>query len=245
MSTQPEFKGQCKAEIDLGMASSRDPVNAFLPDLYARTTTIYSPWYTRTCPVCRHKFREGDRVRLCPGHQGKPCSQAYHDDSQYNLHCWHTHFTDGNVCKASGYDRFAERHIEGCRFTWSGEFPDQGQTGAQAAPPSRNPILVRQFEAGLESVWQAFGEHDVILAQPGDFFIGHNCPWCRFQVRAGDHVVKCPCGRCETYFHDDIYRHLECWNEWNGSQGLFFCPTTGSRIPPENLRNTRNDANAV
>jgi hypothetical protein len=26
---------------------------------------------------------------------------------------------------------------------------------------------------------------------------------------------------------------------------LFFCPTTGARIPPENLRNVRYDANAV
>jgi hypothetical protein len=161
------------------------------------------------------------------------------------LRCWQAHFTADQVCKEGGYDRFAERHVEGCHFTWSGRFPDQDQGEGPAEPVRRNEILVRQFESGLESVWQAFGERAVLLAQPDDPFIGHNCPWCRFQVRAGDHVVKCSCGKCETYFHDDIYRHLECWNEWNGSQGLFFCPTTGARIPPENLRNVRYDANTV
>ena len=171
---------RCRAEIDLGIASSRDPVNAFLPDLHPRTTTIYSPWYTRTCPVCGHKFREGDRVRLCPGVEGKPCGQAYHDDAHYDLRCWPERFKGGQVCKKGGYDRFAGRDVAGCSFTWSGEPAD----------------------------------HD------------------------GAHVVKCPCGRCETYFHDDIYRRLECWNQWNGSQGLFYCPTTGARIPPEKLRNT-------
>jgi hypothetical protein len=231
---QSSMRDIFRMEFDLGNASSRDPANAFLPDLYPRTTTIYSPWFTRTCPVCRQRFREGDRVRLCPGVEGKPCGQPYHDDRQYNLHCWQTHFRDGNVCKKAGFDRFAGLHLEGCGFSWSGTFPDQDPTTRLAENPApRNEILVRQFELGLKSTWRAFGERAVLLATPGDSFIGHNCPWCRFQIRAGDHVVKCPCGRCETYFHDDIYRHLECWNQWNGSQGLHFCPTTGSRIAIE------------
>lgn len=221
----------CRLELDLGIESSRDPVNAFLPDLTLRTTTIYSPWYTRTCPGCRHKFREGDRVRVCPGTAGKPCGQAYHDDTHFNLRCWQSHFRDGHVCKESGFDRFANEHVEGCGYTWSGGFPDEETTcPAVATDSKRNEALVRQFEIGLMSTWRAFGARHVLVAKPGDSFIGHNCPWCRFQIRAGDHIIKCPCGKCQTYFHDDIFRHLECWNQWNGSQGQHFCPTTGSKI---------------
>jgi hypothetical protein len=176
-------------------------------------------------------------VRLCPGVEGKPCGQAYHDDGHYDLRCWPEHFKGGQVCKKGGFDRFAGRDVAGCSFTWSGTPADHdGATGQADSASQRNDVLIRHFESGLMSVWRAFGERDVLLAKPGDSFIGHNCPWCRFQIRVGDHVVKCPCGKCETYFHDDIYRHLECWNQWNGSQGLFFCPTTGARIPPEKLQ---------
>jgi hypothetical protein len=227
----------CRVAFDLAIASSCDPINAFLPDLHLRTTTIYSPWFTRSCPACRQKFREGDRVRLCPGVEGKPCGQAYHDDGQYNLRCWDAHFRDGNVCKKKGFDRFAGRHVDGCGFTWAGTLPDRDPPTRLAAGRSpRNGTLVRQFEAGLKSTWRAFGEREVLLAVAGDPFIGHNCPWCRFQIREGDHIVKCPCAICFTYFHDDIYRHMECWNQWNGSRGLHFCPTTGSKIPADKMQ---------
>jgi hypothetical protein len=163
---------RCRAEIDLGIASSRDPVNAFLPDLHPRTTTIYSPWYTRTCPACGHKFREGDRVRLCPGVEGKPCGQAYHDDGHYDLRCWPEHFKGGQVCKKGGFDRFAGRDVAGCSFTWSGTPVDHdGSTGQADSASQRNDVLIRHFERGLMSVWRAFGERDVLLAKPGDSFM--------------------------------------------------------------------------
>jgi hypothetical protein len=28
----------------------------------------------------------------------------------------------------------------------------------------------------------------------------------------------------------DIYRHLTCWNEWNGARGHDYCPTTCTPI---------------
>ncbi|HEY4389505.1 MAG TPA: hypothetical protein VGN34_34120, partial [Ktedonobacteraceae bacterium] len=60
----------------------------------------------------------------------------------------------------------------------------------------------------------------------------HKCPWCRFRVRVGDWVVACPCqSNCGTYFHQDVFRHLTCWNEWNGVTGHNFCPTTGASYP--------------
>src|SRR5262245_62056160 len=52
------LKARLRQEIEGGIAASRDPVNASLPELAARLTTIYSPWYTRTCPECKDKFRE-------------------------------------------------------------------------------------------------------------------------------------------------------------------------------------------
>lgn len=60
--------------------------------------------------------------------------------------------------------------------------------------------------------------------------IGHKCPWCRFHIRIGDCVVQCPCGNCNTWFHDDLYRHLTCWNAWHGPQGNKYCPVTGAQI---------------
>lgn len=231
-----------KLELDLGIVSSRDPTNAFLPDLHARTTTIYSAWYTRTCPVCQSKFREGDVVRLCPGVNGKSCGQAYHDDMQYDLQCWKEYFHAQNVCKKPSKDRFTGEDIPGCDFVWNGHFPDSLHKGSQEKTAQRrNERLARQFLDGLETVWKPFGERTIIQVRKGGETVGHNCPWCRFNIRAGDHIVKCPCDKCNTYFHNDIYRHLECWNEWNGSKGLSFCPTSGAKIPMEKLRRAWNE----
>jgi len=220
------LKARLREEIDAGRAASRDPDNAELPDLYARQTTIYSPWYTRTCPECKHKFREGDHARLCP-----VCGQAYHDDDQYELACWQDHFADGSVCRESRTDPISGVYRQGCDYRWSGIFPDESKDAEAESQPARRVFEVTtQFLRGLENVWSSFGEEAVFEVEAGTPIVGRKCPWCRFQIRAGDRVVKCPCGDCDTYFHDDIFRHLTCWNEWNGSQGNDYCPTTGAKI---------------
>ena len=220
------LKAQLRQEIEAGIAASRDPENAALPALYARITTLYSPWYTRTCPECTLKFREGDRVRLCP-----TCGQAYHDDDQYHLHCWEAHFINGKVCKPNRYDPIAEVNRPGCEYRWPGTFPDARPGERDHARQSRRIRHISQhFLQGLETIWTPFGKESIYEVKPGDSMIGHKCPWCRFMIRVGDHVVKCPCGKCETYFHDDIFRHLTCWNDWNGTRGHDYCPTTGARI---------------
>lgn len=225
---EPLLRAHLRVEIDAGIAASRDPKNAGLPDLHARVTTIYSPWYTRTCPECKHKFREGDRVRLCP-----QCGQAYHDDDHYDLHCWQEHFADGSVCRPDRRDPIHGRHIPGCDYRWSGKFPDEEAETDDATSSTRITEVTAQFMSGLENVWSPFGEEDLFEVAADDPIVGHNCPWCRFQIRAGDRVVKCPCGECNTYFHDDVFRHLICWNEWNGSGGNDYCPTSGARIAQE------------
>lgn len=216
-----------REEIDQGISNSRDPENSNLPALAARITTMYSPWYTRTCPECKHKFREGDRVRLCPN-----CERAYHDDDQYHLHCWQQHFSGPEkACTKGGVDRFTRQMEPGCDFNWQGHFPDElkNAAGENEITASRIPEVTSDFLKGVQTIWKPFGDEKVIEVAEDDYIVGHNCPWCRFKIRAGDRVVKCPCGNCETYFHNDLYRHLECWNEWNCIEGKHYCPTTGER----------------
>lgn len=223
---QSRLKLSLRQEIDIGIAASCDPQNAGLPDLFARTTTIYSPWYTRTCPECKLQFREGDRVRLCP-----KCGQAYHDDDQYHLYCWQSRFANGNVCKKERYDPIAELNRDGCTYQWCGTFPNENEGNNGEKTRSMQVELVSvHFLQGLEKIWTPYGEEVVYEVKQEDPQIGHRCPWCRFLIRAGDRVVKCPCGNCDTYFHDDIFRHLTCWNDWNGTRGHDYCPTTGARI---------------
>lgn len=226
------LKSRLREEVQAGLAASRDPKNAGLPDLCLHQTTMYSPWFTDTCPECQHKFREGDMVRLCP-----KCGRVYHDDDQYQLHCWQDHFADGGVCRKGGFNRYHKRQRESCDYTWSGTFPEMCQEDdgkpAPSRPTQRIPQVTEQFLSGLEVFWTPFGEENVLEVPPGSRIVGHECPWCRFQIRAGDRVVKCPCGKCNTYFHDDVFRHLTCWNEWNGSEGNDYCPTTGAKIERE------------
>jgi hypothetical protein len=227
--SEPQFKARLREEMEAGMSASRDPANAGQPDLSVRVTTIYSPWYTRTCPVCKNKFRDDDSVRLCP-----LCEQAYHDDDSYHLHCWQERFQIQGVCKVSRYDQILEVEEQGCNYRWSGTFPQKALTRRAGQEPQRRVALVTaHFLQGLEAIWKPYGEESVFEVAESSPIIGHHCPWCRFQVRAGDRVVKCPCGKCSTYFHNDVFRHLTCWNDWNGSRGHDYCPTTGAKIAAE------------
>ena len=219
------FFERLKKEVQEGSDASLDPVNAGLPDHFIRTTTIYSPWYTRTCPVCKLKFRENDNVRICPF-----CKQAYHDDDQYSLHCWQKHFANDNVCKKEGTDPILGIKRKGCKFKPTDAFNDQDNIRQQEHFSGRIEKVSEQFLLGLESMWKPFGNSQIIEVKPDDPMIGQKCPWCRFSIRVGDRVVKCPCNNCNTYFHNDIFRHLECWNDWNGTKGNDFCPTTGAKI---------------
>ena len=58
------LKEMLRGELMFGEKMAEDPVNANLPDLAVRVTTIYSPWYAQGCKVCHHKFREGDCLRI-------------------------------------------------------------------------------------------------------------------------------------------------------------------------------------
>jgi hypothetical protein len=213
-----------REEIDIGIAGSRDPANANLPELASRTTTIYSPWYMRSCSYCKHKFRDGDLVRLCPA-----CTRGYHDDEQYRLFCWQKRFSDGAVCRVERYDPIAEVMEVGCSYRWSGTFPDSPKPTSKLKR-RRIVRISSQFLRGIEKVWKPYGHEPVFEVDDDSAIIGFSCQWCRSQIRGGDRVVRCPCGKCSGHFHNDIYRHLTCWNDWNGSRGHGYCPVTGERI---------------
>ncbi len=227
MITQDEtdamsLKQMLRAEILCGEEMSEDPVNANLPDLVIRVTTIYSPWYAQSCKVCRHKFREEDSVRLCP-----QCDEAYHDDQRYGLHCWQAWFEDGRRCRIGRVDHFYDEPLDvpACDYRSPRDLMRESHAadGGGALPSER---LVSQFLAGLEGVWRPFGRHKNFQVRRSSSLAGQNCPWCRFKVRAGDWVVACPCG-CGAHFHQDVFRHLTCWNDWNGVTGKDYCANTG------------------
>lgn len=230
------LKQQISIEVELGIALSADPVNANRPDLDLRITTLNSPWFARTCRICKDKFREGDQVRLCPN-----CSEPFHDDKQYSLHCWQKKFAAGAICKEGRQegepDRFNEsgRGIPRCEFSCSSpadidtSLPSSEKASSHSSPAA---LLVKQFVKGIETTWRPFGEQQSIKVVPGSSPVGHYCPMCRFRMRVGDWVVACPCqSNCGTYFHQDVFRQLTCWNNWNGVQGNNHCPNTGALYP--------------
>src|SRR5579859_2170972 len=186
------LKQQISAEVELGIALSADPANANLPDLAIRVTTINSPWFARTCRICKDKFREGDQVRLCPD-----CGEAFHDDNQYSLHCWQKKFAGGAICKEGGPDRFNEGGSGLPRCEFSGASPADLEaltTTSERASSHSSPaaLLVKQFVKGIETTWRPFGERESVKVVRGSPAVGHKCPWCRFRVRIGDWVVACP-----------------------------------------------------
>lgn len=207
--------------FEAGIKMSIDPQNANLPPLTLRTTTPHSPWFMTNCTICQNQFREGDLVRLCPR-----CEKPYHDDPQFNLTCWMQKFSAGGICTVANLDvRFSPQIIPACEYTWDGLLPDKADFMRSPAA-SLSSESVNQFVAGLRTSWPTFDDKQIYKVQSGDPMVSRICPWCRLRIRAGDWVVECPCG-CGTYFHEDIFRHLTCWNEWNGVEGNEYCPNTG------------------
>lgn len=209
-----------RLEIDKGIEMATDPANINLPELAQRITTKNSPWFMEHCPTCRNLFRIDDRVRLCP-----ICEEAYHDDPQFELNCWHQKYGEQQPCGNWLDDELGSNNMQCCDYVWEGQLPIE-QTETAATPeimPSQTTM--QQFVGGVRTIWQPFSGQPVLKVNSQDVMVGRKCPWCRFNIRVGDWVIACPCG-CGTYFHEDVFRHLTCWNEWNGAQGKRYCPNT-------------------
>jgi hypothetical protein len=183
-----------------GLAMARDPQNAhLLDDPHApRVTTIYSAWYRTVCALCRHTFREEDRVLPHPTRKGS----MVHEDPHMALCCW---------------SRLLGQHVD-------------------AAYLSTIHAQVRaQFLQGLNTHWHPDPHVQQIIVEPESPFIRRRCPVCRHTIRIGDTVVVCPCGRdgCHGVFHQDITRHLTCWDTWSRGGNRPYCAFTGAPFQSE------------
>jgi hypothetical protein len=74
--------------------------------------------------------------------------------------------------------------------------------------------LREEFMRGLRIHWNPAKDAQAILVPSRSNLIGLKCPICRHTVRGGDWVVPCSCNRCGGVFHQDITRHLTCWETW-------------------------------
>lgn len=215
----PPMWNPIDTHLQYGQNMSRDPLNAgAMGSADVQVTTMHSLWFLKVCHVCENRFRAGDRVRVCP-----KCGRARHDDARYGLHCWQAHFGAGHICDEGQTDpRFTLE--EPCHYK---PLTLSDKDTATTLDVEISQAMYDSFMEGLQGNWQPFGDIEVIKAQKGDAFIGQKCLICGNRVRVGDWVAACPCGKCNNYYHQDIFRHLECWDIWNkGRQGhvLDTCP---------------------
>lgn len=213
-------------EMLAGIEMASDPLNAGLALLLRRQTTLESAWFAASCGYCHLKVREGDWVRVCPD-----CGQAYHDDERYEFDCWRRKVATGEVCKVGGVDEFDEDVVEpSCDYVWPRSLLDEPLEKEQQSEQAPSERFMRYFLGGLSKVELSFGNQSMIKVPRDSVLRGRPCPYCRYSIRIGDWVVECPCG-CGTYFHQDLFRHLSCWNDWNGSKGKTHCLNTSRPFP--------------
>jgi hypothetical protein len=94
---------------------------------------------------------------------------------------------------------------------------------------SGNTALRAVFLDALHQHWHPDANLHCLTVERGSPFIGRKCPICRHTVRPGDIVVPCPCGwDCGGVFHQDITRHLTCWDTWSRGRDRAYCPFTGA-----------------
>ena len=213
-----------KKEFDEGLLAAKDPENAYLPKDANRKTTKYSDWFPLTCPECKHEFRLGDIVRLCPF-----CGQAYHNDDKHHLYCWTNHFSNKKPCREPFDDKFNKKYDEGCDFYVKDNLSDCNNY-SNNYNELHIPEIEKQFKNGLAVHWKSFDNLKEHKVEYGDPAIGLECQWCKFTIRPGDVVVKCPCNNCSSYFHNDQEKHYKCWNEWNTPVRRDYCIKTSSKI---------------
>ena len=209
-------------ELEKGIEISRDPVNAILGDLAIKTTNITSDWFADTCMVCAFTFREEDKVRLCP-----KCKRAIHQEPRYGLECWQNHYQQSDLCPCGEYEpsykvKVNHEDLENVEDkNPESEYLDKGTI---------IPAIYDQFTNGLQKHWTPFrGEKVTIrVASRGDSVTGKKCQGCQFRIREGDRYIRC--SDCElAYFHSDVLRHLNCWNNWHGQEGRNYCPISGKK----------------
>jgi hypothetical protein len=190
--------------IKRGFKLARDPQNALIRDPHTpRTTTIYSEWYRDVCPICHHTFREDDLVLP---HPDPPASRS---SRRRRITMVHEDHRSALCC-------------------WSAL---HGHIADQVITPETHTQMRAAFLDGLHTHWHPDENLQTVVVAAGSRFVRLDCPICRHTVRAGDTVVLCPCGRCGGVFHQDITRHLTCWDTWSLSGHRTYCAFTGVAVP--------------
>jgi hypothetical protein len=110
---------------------------------------------------------------------------------------------------------------------------------AEGVTVEQETQLAQAFFEGLSAAWPP-PEHVVrlppgheLLAPPSRGFSRYSCAVCGHTLRAGDHVIICPCSPeaplCRGTVHRDPARNLPCWDNYQSmTPGL--CPVTTRRI---------------
>lgn len=190
-----------------GLDMARDPLNArCAAPDESRTTTMYSPWLLRLCPRCHHTFREDDLVRPHPDFPDRP-DRMLHEDPRAGLLCW---------SRVMGHTPPLPPEAVACSLD-----------------------MRAAFLHGLEQHWKPAGNRDtsrLVLVAHGSPLVGRKCPVCRHTVRPGDLVLPCPCGTCGGVFHQDVTRHLTCWDTWVRGYVRPYCAFTGAPLPKDDQR---------
>ncbi len=110
----------------------------------------------------------------------------------------------------------------------------QGFTQIPSTSVSLDATLQVAFLRGLRVSWNPTTDVVTELVQARSRLILRRCPICRHTVRPGDEVVRCPCGRnCGGVFHQDLTRHLTCWDTWNRGSHHRYCAFTGAPFVDE------------
>lgn len=153
--------------------------------------------------------------------------------------CRHT-FREGDLVRPDPKRPGAMLH-EDHRYglhCWSKE---RGCPPTESESPACDEQVHRAFLRGIEAEWTPVGHTRTERVEASSDLIGRKCPICRHTVRVGDHVVRSPgFERSGGVFHQDMTRHLTCWDTWNRSSRTGvrdYCAFTGASLTPEQLRN--------
>lgn len=187
-------------ELEKGKKMARDPQNAILRSGALRVTNHNSEWLASECFHCKFKFREEDRVRICPN-----CEFPLHEDGRFDLKCWSDFFHATKQCPR-------------CNQEISAEPPEKIKIDVKGEEVSETLLaqnIYEQFSAGIKIEWTMIGEGDGgieprILHSKNDPLYGTKCMICGEGIRLGDRYVQCP-GQWKCCFHADVLRHLTCW----------------------------------
>lgn len=225
MNKGPVLEQLLAKEIEKGKKIARDPQNALLHVDALRITNASSEWLNNDCYICKFKFREGDRIRICPN-----CELPFHQDEPSKLLCWSNLKKESSICPRCKQDIHQDSEEE-----------ERNIQLVQETAGLFEQAVFAQFSTGIKQEWFMFGEEDgvvepKVMQDPNDPNYGKKCMICEEGIRLGDRYVECP-GDWKCCFHADVLRHLTCWSTRFNLKNTDYCLLSGGCCKIE-LNNT-------